>query len=153
MKENTPYLLRVSDLMTVNPQAIPPDMRLRDVIQLMKVEGCRQLPVLDKKGQLVGIISDRDVRLAMNSPIVLHERWQDELLLESVTAESCLTPNPLTVSPDTPACQAAAMLSSYKFGALPVVDNGQLVGIISVTDFLDWFADQQPLVVTEAAAV
>ncbi|HRO23544.1 MAG TPA: CBS domain-containing protein, partial [Promineifilum sp.] len=45
---------------------------------------------------------------------------------------------------DTPAYQAANMLSIYKFGALPVVDNGVLVGIITVTDFLNYFADQHP---------
>ena len=50
----------------------------------------------------------------------------------------------MTVSPHTSAYQAANMLSIYKFGALPVVDNGELVGIITVTDFLNYFALQQP---------
>jgi acetoin utilization protein AcuB len=99
---------------------------------------------VDEEGKLVGIITDRDVRLAMNSPFVLHERWQDEALLETATAESCMTPDPITVTPDTPAYRAAEMLSAYKFGALPVVEGGALVGIISVTDFLDQFAAQRP---------
>jgi acetoin utilization protein AcuB len=136
--------LKVADLMTFGPETIGPDTLLRDVIQVMKIEGCRQLPVLDEQDQLVGIISDRDVRLALNSPIVLHERWQDELLVQSVTAESCMTPRPITVSPDMPAARAAALLSTFKFGALPVVEQNRLVGIISVTDFLDWFAAQEP---------
>jgi CBS domain-containing protein len=55
-----------------------------------------------------------------------------------------MTPDPVTVSPDTPAYRAAEMLSAYKFGALPVVSGGELVGIITVTDFLDRFAAQQP---------
>jgi acetoin utilization protein AcuB len=54
-----------------------------------------------------------------------------------------MTPNPITVSPETPAYRAAEMLSIYKFGALPVVDNEKLVGIITVTDFLDYFASNQ----------
>ncbi len=80
----------------------------------------------------------------MNSPLVLHGRWQDDQILDNVSAENCMTPDPMTVSPDTPAYHAANLLSIYKFGALPVVDNGTLVGIITVTDFLNYFAIQQP---------
>ena len=140
-------MLTVNDLMTVEPLTVTLQTTLRDVIQLMKLEACRQLPVVDDSGRLVGLITDRDVRLAMNSPFVLHERWQDETLLDTATAESCMTPNPLTVTPDTPAYRAAEMLSAYKFGALPVVEKGELVGIISVTDYLDHFADERPEVV------
>jgi acetoin utilization protein AcuB len=95
--------------------------------------------VLDN-GKLVGIVTDRDVRLIMNSPVVLHGRWQDEELLDSVTAESCMTPNPITVTPNMPAYRAAEMLSIYKFGGLPVLENDTLVGIITVTDFLAYAA-------------
>ncbi|MGW8318842.1 MAG: CBS domain-containing protein [Candidatus Promineifilaceae bacterium] len=137
-------MLTVGDLMTVNPDTVTPETTLREVINLMKVECCRQLPVVDREGRLVGIITDRDVRLAMNSPIVLHGRWQDEELLDTATASSCMTPDPITVTSSTPAYRAAEMLSAYKFGALPVVDKGQLVGIITVTDFLDRFAAEQP---------
>jgi acetoin utilization protein AcuB len=104
----------------------------------MREEGCRQLPVLDR-GKLVGIITDRDVRLALNSPIVKHWRRQDEEMLDRVTAESCMTPDPITVTPDTSAWRGAEMLSMFKFSALPVTDGEVLVGIISVTDFLDYF--------------
>jgi len=55
-----------------------------------------------------------------------------------------MTPNPMTVTPATPAYQAAKMLSLYKFGSLPVVDEGNLVGIITVTDYLDYFSAEQP---------
>jgi acetoin utilization protein AcuB len=138
-------MLTVSDLMTVDPDAISPETPLRQVIDLMKTSCCRQLPVVDADGRLVGIITDRDVRLAMNSPIVLHGRWQDEELIDTATASSCMTPGPVTVTPETPAYRAAEMLSAYKFGALPVVKHGRLVGIITVTDFLDRFAAEQPV--------
>jgi len=146
LMDNT--ILTIADLMTLEPKTVSPDTPLREVIQIMKIEGFRQLPVLDDNGRLVGIISDRDIRLAMNSPFVLHERWQDEALLDTATVESCMTLNPLAITPDTPAFQAAKMLATYKFGALPVVENGELVGIVTVTDFLDWFADQQPKTIT-----
>lgn len=134
---------RVEELMTIDPDTIDVDAPLRAVLSRMKEDGCRQLPVVDEQGRLVGIITDRDVRLAMNSPLVLRERWQDEALLDSVTAESCMTADPVTISPDAPAYRAAELLSRYKFGALPVVDGDVLVGIISVTDFLNCFAREQ----------
>jgi len=139
-------MLTVNDLMTIIPNTVTPQSTLRQVIEVMKTQACRQLPVLEN-GKLVGIITDRDVRLVMNSPLILHGRWQDEEILDSITAENCMTPDPIVVYPDMPAYQAAAMLSSYKFGALPVVDNGTLVGIITVTDFLNYFAMQQPAMI------
>jgi acetoin utilization protein AcuB len=138
-------MLLVKDLMTADPDTVTPETPLKDVINMMKIEGCRQLPVVDEYSQLAGIVTDRDVRLAMNSPIVLHGRWQDDELLSKATANSCMTPNPVTVTPDTPAYRAAEMLSAYKFGALPVIEAGVLVGIITVTDFLDRFTAEQPV--------
>ncbi len=135
--------LTVYDLMTLHPVTVTPETSLRVVLTRMRQDGCRQLPVLNELGQLVGIITDRDLRLAMNSPFVLHERWQDETLLDTMTADSCMTPDPIYVTPDAPAHQAARLLSSHKFGALPVVREGVLVGIISVTDFLDLFIEQE----------
>ncbi len=132
-------MVTVNDLMTVIPSSVAPETPMRTVIGVMKTEGCRQLPVLNN-GKLVGIITDRDVRLIMNSPVVLHGRWQDEELLDSITAEGCMTPNPITVTPNTPAYRAAEMLSVYKFGALPVLENETVVGIITVTDFLEFAA-------------
>ncbi len=141
-------MLTVNDLMTVIPNTVTPQTTLRQVIELMKIQACRQLPVMNN-GKLVGIITDRDVRLVMNSPLVLHGRWQDEEILDTVTAENCMTPDPMTVAPETPAYHAANILSIYKFGALPVVDNGALVGIITVTDFLNYFALQQPQMIDQ----
>lgn len=132
-------MLTVNDLMTQVPNTVTPATPLRNVLGLMKTGGYRQIPVLDN-GKLVGIITDRDIRLVMNSPMVLHERTQDEEILNSVTVESCMTPNPISVTPDTPAYRAAEILSMYKFGALPVVDGDTLVGIITVTDYLRYFS-------------
>ena len=132
-------MLTVNDLMTAVPDTVTPITPLRTVIGIMKTRGYRQIPVLDN-GQLVGIVTDRDIRLIMNSPVVLHDRAQDEELLTKVTVESCMTPNPITVTPELPAYRAAEMLSMYKFGALPVVESGTLVGIITTTDFLNYFS-------------
>jgi acetoin utilization protein AcuB len=143
-------MMTVNDLMTAIPYTVTPDTPLRHVIEIMKTEGCRQLPVL-ADSKLVGIVTDRDVRLVMNSPMVLHGHWQDEELLDKATARDCMTTNPMTVEPDTPSYQAAHMLSIFKFGALPVLDKDVLVGIITVTDFLDNFAAGQAQDIVDGA--
>lgn len=141
-------MLKVEDLMTVSPVYISPDTTLNEMMGIMKTHNYRQLPVLDN-GKVVGIVTDRDIRLVMNSPVVLHDRQEDLKLFNTVTAESCMTANPISVTSDTPAYRAAEMLSIYKFGALPVVDNDELVGIISVTDFLDYFSSQKTSTVVD----
>ena len=137
-------MLTVQELMSAEPDTVRPDTPIRTVIQSMKVAGCRQLPVVDENGRLIGIVTDRDMRLAMNSPMIMQSRWKDVEIVETATAESCMTPNPITVTSDTPAYRAAEILSTFKFGALPVVDNNELVGIIKATDFLDRFKAEKP---------
>lgn len=135
-------MLTVNDLMTDVPHTITIDTPLRNVIGLMKTGSYHHLPVLEM-GKLVGIITDRDVRLVMNSPMVMHTRGQEEKMLANVTAESCMTANPITVTSETAVSEAAIILRKYQFGGLPVVDDGLLVGIITVTDFLDYFIKEQ----------
>jgi acetoin utilization protein AcuB len=132
-------MLTVNDLMTVTPLTIPPDAPLRQVIYLMQREGIRQLPVVDN-GELVGIITDRDVRLAVDSPVVSQDMPHRKDIIEKFTAETCMTPNPMTVTPEMSAYTVAEMLATYKFGSFPVMDNGALVGIITVSDYLAFFA-------------
>ncbi len=129
-------MFTVNDFMTVNPKTISPETTLSRILELMKREGCRQLPVVED-GKLLGIVTDRDVRFVLNSPFISQERKENVELLDKIFAESMMTRDPLTVSPDTPAYIATEMLSIYKFGALPVVEEEILVGIVTVTDFLD----------------
>lgn len=131
-------MVLVKDLMTADPTAITPDTTLRNIIGTMKQNSFRQLPVT-VGNRLVGIVTDRDVRLSVNSPMVVHAHEDDMELLDEVVAENIMTLNPITVTADTPASRAAEMLAVYKFGALPVVEGEELVGIITVTDFLRAF--------------
>jgi acetoin utilization protein AcuB len=133
-------MLTVSDLMTVNPLTVAPETPLRQVIYLMQRECVRQLPVVDH-GDLVGIITDRDVRLAVDSPVVSQDMPHRREIIERFTAETCMTPNPMTVTPEMSAYKVAGMLATYKFGAFPVMDEGTLVGIITTSDYLSFFGD------------
>lgn len=128
-------MLTVIDIMTENPATVERSTPLSEVIGLMKACACRQIPVVENE-KVIGIITDRDIRLAMNSPFVLHERKQEQELLNNVTAEACMTRDPMTIEASAPAEQAAELLKMYKFGSLPVISEGRLIGIITVSDIL-----------------
>ena len=127
----------VADIMKSNPVTVTPRNAIRTAINLMREGGYRRLPVVDR-GRLVGIITDRDLRRAANSPFVVREQWYDNFILDHIEVGSCMTPNPLTIEPNAPIADAARLMRNHKIGGLPVVTDGQLVGIITETDLLDF---------------
>lgn len=142
LRETGQCHLCVRDIMTPHPQTVRTTDSLRTVLERFREGGFRRLPVLDDAGRLVGIVTDRDLRLAFNSPLVMHERWQDEMLLDKVTVDVCMTPDPITTTPETPVFQVARTLREKKIGGLPVLDEAnRLVGIISEIDLLRAFED------------
>ena len=130
----------VEDIMTPNPLTVTPRNAIRSAVNLMREGGFRRLPVVDR-GRLVGIITDRDLRRAANSPVVVREQWYDNFILDHIEVGSCMTPNPLTIEPDAPIAEAARIMRNHKIGGLPVVANEQLVGIITETDLLDFLIE------------
>ena len=72
--------MNVSDIMTKKPVTARLDTTLREALEMMQQNNCHHLPVLGTNGHLIGILSDRDCRTALNSPHTLRERWQDEEL-------------------------------------------------------------------------
>jgi len=130
----------VADIMKPNPVTVTPRNAIRTAINLMREGGYRRLPVVDR-GRLVGIITDRDLRRAANSPFVVREQWYDNFILDHIEVGSCMTPNPLTIEPNVPIADAARLMRNHKIGGLPVVTDGQLVGIITETDLLDFLIE------------
>jgi len=130
-------MVKVSAIMTKNPVTVSPDEPLRVAMEKMQAGGFRRLPVV-KEGELVGIISDRDLRRATNSPLVLHERWYDDMLLDHISVLGAMTPIPITVDADAPLLDAVRLMRNHKIGGLPVMDGDTLVGIITETDALDY---------------
>ena len=133
-------MLRVKDLMSDGLEVVSPDAHLHDALTKMNRAGYRHLPVV-ADDRLVGIITDRDVRLAVNSPVVREDAdLTREAVLDGVRVLDCMTPDPQCVSPDRPLHEVADLLSLNKFGAMPVVDGEKLVGMISTIDFLKHYA-------------
>ncbi len=130
-------MIRVFAVMTENPATVSPDTPLRVARDKMQQGRFRRLPVV-QNGKLVGIISDRDLRRATNSPLVLRERWYDAMILDHVQVLGAMTPNPITVEADAPLVDAVRLMHDNKVGGLPVMRNGLLVGIITETDIMQY---------------
>lgn len=128
--------MNVIDIMTRSPQTIRHDAKLRDALELMESVGCRHLPVLSREKHLVGIISDRDCRLALNSPNIMRERWQDEAVINETRVVSIMSPAPIIVESDVPAAEAARLMLTHRISALPVMRGETLIGIVTTSDIL-----------------
>ncbi|QLQ06017.1 MAG: CBS domain-containing protein [Anaerolineae bacterium] len=126
--------------MTADPVTIHPSQSIGTAIALMRQGNFRRLPVIEN-GRLVGIVTDRDLRRATNSPILVHEKWYDNFILEHIEVGACMTVGPITVAPDTTILEAARLIRQCKFGGLPVLRNGRLVGIVTEIDLLDYLIE------------
>lgn len=123
-------MLTVQDLMTSNPLTVAPETPIHLLRDLMAQQCCHQLPVV-KNGKLVGIVTERDIKSVEFTPIY-----------QKGTTETIMTENPITVSPNTVAHRAVALLNAYKFNALPVLDGDKVVGIITTSNFLSSICPQ-----------
>ncbi len=112
----------VADLMTSRPMIVRPCDTLQVAQDIMEAGRFRQLPVVDE-GKLIGIITDRDLRQHIGQ-------------LNHTRVDAVMSLHPFSVQPLTPLEHAVHMLIANKIGSLPVVDNGELVGIITATDML-----------------
>ncbi|MGC9325563.1 MAG: CBS domain-containing protein [Desulfomonilia bacterium] len=130
-------MIKVRDLMKKEVVTIGPGDSLKTAIAKMNSGKFRRIPVV-KDGILIGIITDRDIRQALNSPVVIHERSQDEYLINSVRVESSMTRNPLTISPDADIVEAAQIMEQRRIGGLPVVEEGRIAGIITISDLMNF---------------
>lgn len=130
--------MTVKELMTPNPITTGPDTPVLEARQLMIQKRIRHLLVAEA-GKLLGIVTDRDIRLNLPSPATSLSVWEVNYLLARMTVESAMTTSVVVISPRHDAKEAASLMLDHKIGALPVVDGGRLVGIITETDLLRAF--------------
>ena len=125
--------MTVSKNMTINPVTTTPDMGVFEAFELMKNEGVQRLPVLDNDGNLVGIISEKNITSAAADRTVSIVEFA--LLLSKIKVGDVMTKEVITVSIDDPVELAARKMSDNDISILPVVDNnGKLVGVVSRSD-------------------
>ena len=125
--------MTVSKNMTINPVTTTPDMGVFEAFELMKNEGVQRLPVLDNDGNLVGIISEKNITSAAADREVSIVEFA--LLLSKIKVGDVMTKEVITVSVDDPVELAARKMSDNDISILPVVDHeGKLVGVVSRSD-------------------
>ncbi len=132
----------VQDWMTPSPVSVPPDTGLFQAQRLMQERGFRHLLVMEDD-ELVGIISDRDVRLNLPSPASSLSVWELNYLLARLTVGQVMTRAIVTIGPRRPLGAAARLLLDHRIGALPVVEDGRVVGILTETDLLRALLDER----------
>jgi acetoin utilization protein AcuB len=119
---------------------IQPDLPITEALNLMKKEHIRRAPVV-KDGKLVGIVSDKDLVNASPSPVTTLSIWEMNYLLSKVTVAMVMSSNVMTVTVETPIEQAARIMADNKIGGLPVLKDGEVVGIVTETDLFKVFLE------------
>jgi len=131
----------VHERMSKHPITVTEDTPIAQALKVMRDEKVRRLPVLDKKGKLVGIVSERDLLYASPSPVTSLSIYEIHYLLAQITVKEIMTRDVITVTEYTPLEEAARIMADNKIGGLPVVRNGKLVGIITESDLFKIFTE------------
>jgi len=132
----------VRDRMSSPAVTIAPDTPFQDALQQMRDHGFRRLPVVDPKGRLVGIVSERDLLHAAPSSATSLSIWEVHYLLWKIEVRELMTREVITTTPDTPIEDAARLMATNKIGGLPVVDgDGRVTGVITETDIFRAFVE------------
>ena len=127
-------MLTVADIMTTQPQTLGPDDSVATARELMAEHNFRHIPIMDGGGGLVGLVSQRDI-LAASGSSLFAEAGESEA--ESYVALSAvMTETVQTIDSHASLRGTAMYLQQHKLGCLPVVDDGQLTGIVTDSDFV-----------------
>lgn len=133
--------MQVAERMTTTLVCVNSSDSARMAWGLLREHRIRHLPVVDQ-GKLVGIITDRDIRLIFPSSLTAGPREQDPHdALEKIKVKDIMAKQVITVSPDATIADAARLILDKRIGGLPVVREGRLVGIITKTDIMAAFVE------------
>ena len=128
----------VRDYMTRNVTTLLDDTKLLDAALMIRRTGKRHVPIVSAQtGKVVGIVSDRDI-LRLTPSVLSGETTEEEYnrVFEETPITQAMTKNPLSLSPNTPVVDAVQLLFSKKIGAVLAVEDGDLRGILTVSDML-----------------
>src|SRR5688572_28322783 len=123
----------VREWMTSPPIVAPARLSAPEALRLMDLQKVRRLPVEDE-GRIVGIVTKNDLQSKLG-PFAIS--WRRLKLLVT----DAMTPKPVTIGPDEPLEQAAALMLTHKISGLPVVEGGRTVGIVTESDVFRAFCE------------
>jgi acetoin utilization protein AcuB len=135
------HAIRVRDCMSVDPATVGPKDSLQKVVSLLRRRDTRSVPVVEN-GRLIGIVTDRDVRQVAPAYPLFRDEDEIHRYTENLTVTAAMTADPMTIAPDAPLVEAAKVLETYRISSMPVVDDRRLVGMLTVTDVLRVFVEQ-----------
>ncbi len=131
----------VKDRMSHPVITVTPDTPIMEAREIMRRERIRRLPVVDKHGNLVGIVTEKDILNASPSSATTLSIWELNYLLSKVTVGEIMTREVITATEDMPLEDAARLIADHKVGALPVVRGKKVVGIITESDLFRVFLE------------
>ena len=130
----------VRDRMTPNPITITPDTTFPDAFRVIREKGIRYLPVVNKRGKLIGIVTQTDLLHASPSSATTLTVFEVNYLLARLQVKEVMS-SPITVYEDTPLEEAARVMVDKGIGCLPVMRDGELTGLITETDIFQTFVE------------
>jgi acetoin utilization protein AcuB len=124
----------VKEFMTPDPFTLEPEDSLMQALETMRLRGVRRIPIV-LAGMLVGLLVEGDLKRA--EPSTLSQSQEDfQRVMEGTAISRIMIQDPVTVTAATPLLEAARILHDTKYGSLPVVEDGRVVGIITDNDML-----------------
>ena len=127
--------------MTPDPITVSPDLPIAEALEQMRQAQVHRFPVLDKKGRLAGIVTHADLLYASPSSVTSLNFWEVNYLLNQIKVKEVMTKKVITVEEDCPIEDAARLMRENEVGGLPVMRNGQVIGIITESDLFDVFLE------------
>jgi acetoin utilization protein AcuB len=128
----------VAEWMTPKPESVTPKTPVMEAMQRLRKGGYRRLPVVDG-GRLVGIVTDRDLKDATPSSATTLSVYELNYLLSKLSVREVMTAPVVTVAPEDPVEEASLLMETHKISGLPVVAEGRLEGMLTITDMLRAF--------------
>ncbi len=130
----------VKDRMTVNPVTIKDSAPVIEAGEIFRKNKFARLPVMHEE-KLVGIITQDDLLKVSPSQATTLSVWELNYVLSKLLVKDAMTRNPITISPNVTLEEAALLMREREVGALPVIEQDKLVGIITESDIFDAFID------------
>jgi len=130
----------IRHLMRTNVVTIPAEDSLWIVKEIMEFGDTRHLPVV-RLGELVGVVSQRDLLRASLSNVMGLPANEQKVFLEGVKISEVMSTPPISIDRNETVQGAARTMAQKKIGCLPVLDGGKLIGIVTETDVLEYFSN------------
>ena len=128
--------MEVRSIMSAPAITIRSDEGMLTATRLMKERKIKHLPVVNNQGELIGVVTDRDLKRASASDATTLEIHELLYLLHQVKVNTVMTAKPMTATPELSASEAANLMVRNRIGCLPVVEGKTLVGIVTKDDLL-----------------